>query len=91
MMRVGMLWFDRETEAPLAARLERAADYYRRKYGRAANVCYLHPSTEGAVEGARVAGMVLRLNAAVRPMHFWLGVEGAEVAVEEAGMAPGLV
>ena len=90
MMRVGMLWFDRETELPLAIRLERAASYYQQKYGRAANVCYLHPSTEGNVEGARVAGMILRLNAAVLPMHFWLGVEESEVAVEGAGMAAGL-
>lgn len=90
MMRVGMLWFDREVDAPLSARLERAAAYYRQKYGRTANVCYLHPSTQGAEEGALVAGLVLRFSPSVLPMHFWLGVEESEEAMERTRLAAGL-
>jgi len=41
-MDVGMLWFDATPDRSLGAKVERAATYYREKYGRRPNVCYIH-------------------------------------------------
>ena len=43
-MNAGMLWFDNDPKTALAAKIERAADYYRHKYGRDPNLCLIHPS-----------------------------------------------
>ena len=32
-MEVGMLWLDNDPRTPLTAKVQRAADYYRLKYG----------------------------------------------------------
>ena len=44
MMYTGMLWFDNDAKAELKLRVERAAEYYRRKYGQQPNLCFVHPS-----------------------------------------------
>lgn len=78
-MNVGMLWFDNDTRTALNAKVERAADYYRQKYGLVPDLCLVHPSmlTEPRpeiVEGG--AGKVaLRTNRAILPGHLWIGVE----------------
>jgi hypothetical protein len=84
-MELGMLWFDGESQRPLQERLDRAARYYAQKYGRAANTCYVHPSTIGGVGGAAesrpskreqcIAGLTVRASRTVLTNHFWLGVE----------------
>ena len=43
-MNIGMLWFDNDPKAGLDTKVERAAVYYRNKYGRAPTLCYVHPS-----------------------------------------------
>jgi hypothetical protein len=43
-MNTGMLWFDNDPKTALTAKIERAADYYRHKYGRDPNLCLIHPS-----------------------------------------------
>ena len=42
-MNVGMLWFDNDPRTALAAKVARAADYYRQKYG-GSDLCLVHPS-----------------------------------------------
>ena len=32
-MNIGMLWFDNDTKTELTIKIERAAHYYREKYG----------------------------------------------------------
>ena len=44
MMYTGMLWFDNDAKSELKLRVERAAEYYRRKYGQQPNLCFVHPS-----------------------------------------------
>jgi hypothetical protein len=44
MMDIGMLWFDNDPKSGLTIKIERAADYYRTKYGRSPNLCFVHPS-----------------------------------------------
>ncbi len=43
-MNAGMLWFDNDPKTALTAKIERAVDYYRHKYGRDPNLCLIHPS-----------------------------------------------
>ena len=43
-MNVGMLWFDNDPRVNLETKLERAAAYYRTKYGRTPTLCFVHPS-----------------------------------------------
>jgi len=43
-MNVGMLWFDNDPKSNLDNKIERAARYYRDKYGKTPTVCFVHPS-----------------------------------------------
>ncbi|MFM8321964.1 MAG: hypothetical protein ACKOC5_13705 [Chloroflexota bacterium] len=85
-MNIGMLWFDNDPRAALDAKVQRAADYYRTKYGRKPTLCFVHPSmlptppeSAAPVEPAEAAGLVaagveVRSNRSVMPNHFWIGV-----------------
>jgi hypothetical protein len=74
-MKVGMLWLDGDLQVDLVARIERAAVYYRDKYGRSPNLCVIHPSTAGEDNLGSVIGVDVRTSAAVQPDHFWLGMK----------------
>lgn len=73
-MMTGMLWFDNDPKTGLTAKVERAADYYRQKYGRTPDLCLVHPSmlTESSAE---VGKIVVRPYRPVLPGHLWLGVD----------------
>lgn len=43
-MNIGMLWFDNDPKSNLDIKIERAARYYREKYGKAPTLCFVHPS-----------------------------------------------
>ena len=89
-MNVGMLWFDNDLKAELAAKVERAAAYYRKKYGVAPTVCFVHPTMlsngnttppqpSPAAENLeskamQAAGVEIRSNRSVMPNHLWIGV-----------------
>jgi len=77
-MNVGMLWFDNDPHTALTAKVGRAADYYRQKYGLAPDLCLVHPSMLGErpdlVEG-RAGKVAVRPNRAVLPGHLWIGNE----------------
>ena len=81
-MNAGMLWFDNDPKTALTAKIERAVDYYRHKYGRDPNLCLIHPSMmakenletgKPALSGAE--GVVVRPYRPVLPGHLWIGVE----------------
>jgi len=90
-MNIGMLWFDNDQKTDLKQRVERAADYYARKYGKKPNLCFVHPSMlpqagsntppENTYSGdSYQAGMVeVRPSASLLPNHFWIGVERKEI------------
>jgi hypothetical protein len=73
-MNVGMLWFDNDPRTALNAKVERAADYYRQKYGRRPDLCLVHPSmlTGQLSESGKV---VIRSNRSILPGHLWIGEE----------------
>jgi hypothetical protein len=73
-MNVGMLWYDHEPGTTLKTKVERAADYYTKKYGRPPTVCLVHPSMLSEAE--RGAGKVaIRPHRSILPGHLWIGVE----------------
>ncbi len=75
-MNVGMLWYDDDKKRSLEERVRRAADYYRRKYGRVPTRCFVHPAALAAGT-SEAAGMRIEASANVLPNHIWLGVEDA--------------
>jgi hypothetical protein len=77
MPNMGMLWFDNDPKMDLQGKIKRAAEYYRNKYGQTPNLCFVHPCMLTPEYGSetRMAGLMIRLNNAVRPNHFWIGIE----------------
>jgi hypothetical protein len=77
-MNVGMLWFDNDPHTELPAKVNRAVDYYRHKYGLVPDLCLVHPSMLNGrldlLEGL-TGKVVVRPNRAVLPGHFWIGTE----------------
>lgn len=79
-MNAGMLWFDNDPKTALTAKIERAVDYYRRKYGRDPNLCLIHPSmlpqneTAGK-DGSATGTLTVRPYRPVLPGHLWIGIE----------------
>lgn len=73
-MKTGMLWYDNDSGTTLGVKVERAANYYHRKYGLQPDLCLVHPSMLPAVpqETGKIA---IRANRAILPGHLWLGVE----------------
>ena len=90
-MNVGMLWFDNDQKTNLEARIERAANYYTRKYGKKPNLCFVHPTMlpqeAQAVSNAETAAnfqagkVEVRPSASLLPNHFWIGIERKEINV----------
>jgi len=83
-MQIGMLWFDNDPKAELVTKIERAASYYRNKYGRSPTLCFVHPSMIPPAAGEspvaaplRTAGVEVRSARSVLPNHFWIGINGA--------------
>ena len=42
-MHTGMLWFD-NSQTALNIKIQKAVDYYHKKYGRIPDLCLVHPS-----------------------------------------------
>ncbi len=78
-MNVGMLWFDNDPRTALAAKVVRAAEYYRQKYGLVPDLCLVHPSMlreshPDLVEGG-TGKVAIRPNRLILPGHLWIGTE----------------
>jgi hypothetical protein len=74
-MDIGMLWFDNDPKTDLLSKLARASSYYQKKYGKAPNLCFVHPSMYIQFS-SKPSGMEIQENPAIRPHHFWLGSQG---------------
>ena len=72
-MNVGLLWSDFGTD-PLAAKIQRAAQRYRARFGQAPDICYVHPT---ALAGGTptVPGISVKPSAKILQGHLWLGRE----------------
>jgi hypothetical protein len=74
-MDVGMLWLDADSQRTIEEKVERAADYYRQKYGSAPDLCLVN---KGMLAEERQIGLVQVQPAGnVLVHHFWLGKKAA--------------
>ena len=73
-MHVGMLWFDNNPQTALKTKIEKAVDYYRKKYGREPNLCLLNPNMTEEVE-IEIGKVTVRPYRPVLPGHLWIGIE----------------
>lgn len=81
-MQTGMLWFDNDPKTGLAAKIERAADYYRQKYGQIPDLCLVHPSMLGQEQPP--GKIAIRPYRPVLPGHLWLGIDESRFIKEKA-------
>jgi len=73
-MNAGMLWFDNDPKTALSAKIERAVNYYHKKYGREPNICLIHPSMVEK-ESPVIGKIAVRPYRPVLPGHLWIGIE----------------
>jgi hypothetical protein len=83
-MDVGMMWFDPDPRSGYGDKIQKAAAYYRGKYGRAPTLCYVHPATAGSPAPSPVNGVEVRTSRSVLPHHYWLGVAKANGGSSQA-------
>ncbi len=91
-----MLWFDNDKKSSIPSKVEKAALYYQKKYGKNPDVCYVHPKmVKGEKEknkGAKnpIVGNPLKIgkilvlkNDKILPDHFWIGIRTLEDKISE--------
>lgn len=87
-MNIGMLWFDNDPKAEIQIKIERAAVYYVKKYGKNPNLCFVHPSmlrsapTDQPEKLMKNGAIEVRTSRSVLPNHFWIGVNGSITPTE---------
>jgi hypothetical protein len=73
-MLSGMLWFDNDKSASLSAKVGRAAEYYRQKYGQRPNICFVHPQMVADQPVAQDKPPVeIEASKDILLHHFWIG------------------
>ena len=79
-MKTGMLWFDNDPNVEIMAKVKRAIEYYRTKYGETPDLCFVHPSMVSD-ENIGSSNLTLRTNTSMIPHHFWIGVQKQPTAL----------
>ena len=75
-MHIGMLWFDNDPRTTLSVKIQKAMDYYSKKFGRIPDICLVHPSMLGSGQKQFELGkLTIRPYMPVMPGHLWIGVE----------------
>ncbi len=90
-MDIGMLWFDNDQKSSIPSKVERAARYYQKKYGKNPDLCYVHPKMVKGANGEKknsnksssqkplkIGKILILKNEKVLPDHFWIGISTAE-------------
>jgi len=72
-MHTGMLWFD-DSSVTLSLKIQKAVDYYHKKYGRLPDLCLVHPNMlkDTKLDEDKIT---VRAYRPVLPGHIWVGVE----------------
>ena len=77
-MHTGMLWFD-NSQTALTIKIQKAVDYYHKKYGRTPDLCLVHPSMldtqERSERQLEINKLTVRSYRPVLPGHIWIGIE----------------
>jgi len=68
-----MLWFD-NSQTELDTKIQKAADYYHKKYGRTPDLCLVHPNMlkDTVLNEEKIT---VRPYRPVLPGHIWIGIE----------------
>jgi len=75
-MNIGMLWFDNDPRTTLSVKIQKAMDYYNKKFGRIPDLCLVHPSMmDTGQKQFELGKLIIRPYRSVMPGHFWIGVE----------------
>ncbi len=75
-MHTGLLWFDNDPRTTLSVKIQKAMEYYIRRFGRNPNLCLVHPSMLDVNQIQLELGkLVVRAYRSVSPGHFWIGTE----------------
>ena len=75
-MHTGMLWFDNDPATTLSVKIQKAADYYRKKFGRMPDLCLVNPAMlEKDQKKLELGKLTIRSYRPVMPDHLWIGVE----------------
>ena len=90
-MDIGMLWFDNDNKSSIPNKVEKAARYYQKKYGKVPDVCYVHPKMVKGVNGKKngrkkspanhplkIGKILVLKDDKVLPDHFWIGIQTME-------------
>lgn len=77
-MTIGLLWFDNDKSSDLSAKVQRASEHYRRRFGRKPELCFINPrmvgtATSEATPVEKVGGVELATSHTILMHHFWLG------------------
>ncbi|GAB4455500.1 MAG: hypothetical protein Kow0070_03890 [Anaerolineales bacterium] len=72
-MYTGMLWYDNSPTA-LEIKIQKAVDYYQKKFGRRPDLCLVHPSMLQD-QPPKDEKITVRAYRPVLPGHLWIGVE----------------
>jgi hypothetical protein len=74
-MHTGMLWFD-NSQTALTVKIQKAVDYYQKKYGRNPDLCLVHPSMmDKNQRQLEINKLTVRPYRPVLPGHIWIGIE----------------
>jgi uncharacterized phage protein gp47/JayE len=78
-LNAGLLWYDTETEEPVAEKMDAAVRRYYETFGSHPNTCYVNPASLPAGNGHLSNGQVkVVATSIILPDHFWLGVAEPE-------------
>lgn len=70
-MQLGMMWLDADKKRSLEEKVERAAEYYKDKYGRLPELCLVHTNMLSAEK--KIGRIKIQPTNAIVRNHFWLG------------------
>ncbi len=70
-MQLGMMWLDADKKRSLEEKVERAADYYKDKYGRLPELCLVHTNMLSSEKN--IGQIKIQPTKAIVRNHFWLG------------------
>lgn len=73
-MNTGMMWFDNDPKTSLQSKIEKAVEYYAKKYFRMPNLVLINPNSLSG-EMPELGKITVRPYRPVLPGHLWIGIE----------------
>jgi hypothetical protein len=79
-MNYGMLWFDNDPNTELPQKIDRAAAYFRKKYGETPTLCFVNPKMVGNGK-AKQCSLEVKTTQSILLHHLWIGVAAEKEAL----------